>query len=411
MQHLEFPIVTFFNAVLLLDPIPFHYKSGNVAMLSMTIWLLLVNLVYGIDAILWAGTVLIKDKVWCDISNRILLGATVALPTACLCVTVHMEQIASVRSVLTTHKSRRRRQYYEAAACVLFPCVFVALHYIVEGHRFDILEDFGCRPSTYTSWPAIILVWTLPLALAIASLGFAGASLAHFMRRRISFAHHLQHRSALTTTKYMRLIMMSVVLMTWTVAVTAFTLYYNVPSIRPWTNWADVHSDFGRVDQYPLAFLPETTIRGQIVLWWFVPISAWIFIAFFAFGQEAMDQYRAVGSWVAQTVLRRKVQVAKLSGTSNFTKPTPPPLGSFGDMSMNTLASPSDKKRPSDASESLPSSKLSPSSFDHSWSETASQYTSTAGDETLYSPTTPIEGPPGLPHLSYASGKPNDSVV
>ena len=46
--------------------------------------------------------------------------------------------------------------------------------YIVQGHRFDIVEDLGCRPTIYVSIPAIFLIWVPPMAAAIATFGFAG---------------------------------------------------------------------------------------------------------------------------------------------------------------------------------------------------------------------------------------------
>lgn len=46
--------------------------------------------------------------------------------------------------------------------------------YIVQGHRFDIIEEYGCRPATYVSLPAIFLLWVPPLILAFMTTVFAG---------------------------------------------------------------------------------------------------------------------------------------------------------------------------------------------------------------------------------------------
>ena len=45
--------------------------------------------------------------------------------------------------------------------------------YIVQGHRFDIIEDYGCRPATYVSIPSILLLWVPPLILSLLSFVFA----------------------------------------------------------------------------------------------------------------------------------------------------------------------------------------------------------------------------------------------
>lgn len=49
--------------------------------------------------------------------------------------------------------------------------------YVVQGHRFDIIEGYGCRPTTYFSIAALFIVWIPPILMAIAALIFAGLSL------------------------------------------------------------------------------------------------------------------------------------------------------------------------------------------------------------------------------------------
>jgi pheromone a factor receptor len=46
--------------------------------------------------------------------------------------------------------------------------------YIVQGHRYDIVEDFGCRPAIYTSVESILIIWTLPLIMVTLTFIYAG---------------------------------------------------------------------------------------------------------------------------------------------------------------------------------------------------------------------------------------------
>lgn len=50
------------------------------------------------------------------------------------------------------------------------------LDYVVQGHRFDIVEDFGCRPTIYVSIAAICIIWVPPIAVALLTVGYAGSS-------------------------------------------------------------------------------------------------------------------------------------------------------------------------------------------------------------------------------------------
>ena len=88
---------------------------------------------------------------------------------------------------------KTRRMIVDAVMCWGIPIIYVALcmmfmfflrffisdfmpDYIVQGHRFDIIEDFGCRAADYVSIPEFFLVWFPPMVLSLATLVFAGTS-------------------------------------------------------------------------------------------------------------------------------------------------------------------------------------------------------------------------------------------
>jgi pheromone a factor receptor len=139
---------------------------------------------------------------------------------------------------------------------------------------------------------------------------YLGLALRHFMLRRMTFAAHLNSsNSALTTTRYLRLMMMAGLQMIWSITITAYALWFTVMAvpIRPWTTWADVHSEFSRIDQYPSIFTPQPILIGYYVLWWMVPISTFIFVAFFAFGRDAVEEYKKCFIWFRIRVLRQTI--------------------------------------------------------------------------------------------------------
>ena len=49
-----------------------------------------------------------------------------------------------------------------------------SLDYVVQGHRFDIVEDFGCRATTYVSLASTFIIWVPPLAFSVGGSIFAG---------------------------------------------------------------------------------------------------------------------------------------------------------------------------------------------------------------------------------------------
>lgn len=56
------------------------------------------------------------------------------------------------------------------------PLVQVPLHYIVQGHRYNQIQDVGCVVAIYPSVPAIILVLCYPVLINIISFVYAGKS-------------------------------------------------------------------------------------------------------------------------------------------------------------------------------------------------------------------------------------------
>ena len=138
-------------------------------------------------------------------------------------------------------------------------------------------------------------------------------ALYHFVRHRVTFAAVLRSASSsITPNRYLRLMALAITQVIWQVVLTALPMYDNIAfGLRPWTNWADVHSDWLRVDQYPLdSFVPA--YRTQLFLFFFVmPASSLLFFLFFGFGEQAVKEYRQSVDWVRCKVLRLPPRVSK----------------------------------------------------------------------------------------------------
>ncbi|KAI0944386.1 hypothetical protein AcW1_002114 [Taiwanofungus camphoratus] len=329
--------VAFIAAILVLIPLPSHWRARNVATLAIIAWLFVVNMIYGVNTAVWAHSVDNVVPVWCDITTKIIIGASSALPACTLCVCKHLELVASSRMVRQTYSDKKRRMIFESIMCFGVPAVLMALHYVVQGHRFDIVEQFGCEPATYYSIPAIFIVWFVPLLFSTITMVYAALAFFHFFRKRMDFAAHLANaNSSLTTHRYLRLMAMSITEMAWGTSLTAFTLYVNVaPGLRPWISWANVHSNFSRVDLYATLVLPPHYRHQLLLLWWAMPASAIIFFLFFGFGSETVQDYRRAIDWFRRKVLRQSTKKrTELPDSLRFMTRRSPPSKSV----LSTLA-------------------------------------------------------------------------
>jgi hypothetical protein len=64
--------------------------------------------------------------------------------------------------------------------------------YVVQGHRYNILEDIGCMPAIYNVTWAYPLVFALPLVLGVVAAGYSGmsSSPSSFLDTYVQFPVH-----------------------------------------------------------------------------------------------------------------------------------------------------------------------------------------------------------------------------
>lgn len=66
MTRVELPVFSFLAVLSLLFILPLHLRSRNIPFLFVIAWLLVCNIIQGIDAIVWAKDAVIRAEGWCD---------------------------------------------------------------------------------------------------------------------------------------------------------------------------------------------------------------------------------------------------------------------------------------------------------------------------------------------------------
>lgn len=62
-------VVSFLAVILVLIPLPWHYRTKNIATLSLAFWLIQGNLWAGINAVIWKDNVVVRAKPYCNIGE------------------------------------------------------------------------------------------------------------------------------------------------------------------------------------------------------------------------------------------------------------------------------------------------------------------------------------------------------
>lgn len=68
MLYPQLPAGAFIAAILVLIPLPWHWRARNVSTLAIIAWLFVMNIIYAVNSIIWSGNVNNPVPVWCDIS-------------------------------------------------------------------------------------------------------------------------------------------------------------------------------------------------------------------------------------------------------------------------------------------------------------------------------------------------------
>ncbi|KAJ8474492.1 hypothetical protein ONZ45_g15928 [Pleurotus djamor] len=291
-----YPVLSFITFLLVLVPLPWHFQAWNAGTCLYMIWTAIGCLNYFINSIVWHGNAINWAPVWCDISTRLTVGLSVAIPAASLCINRRLYKIASVQAASITHADKKRAVLIDLAIGLGIPFTQMGLQMIVEGHRFDIWEDIGCLPKTFNTPPAYPLSILWPLVIGLVSAVYCILTLRAFMIRRLQFQQLLARNASLTINRYFRLMALATLELLFNTPISAYGVYLSITSspIQPWRGMADAHFDWYTVDTFPAILWRwnKTAVISLEISRWSIVFCGLVFFAFFGFAEEARRHYR-----------------------------------------------------------------------------------------------------------------------
>ncbi|KAF9526205.1 STE3-like pheromone receptor [Crepidotus variabilis] len=290
-----FPIFAFLGFILSLIPLPWHIQAWNSGTCVFMIWTAVSCLIGFINSIVWRGNLNDPAPVWCDITSKVMIGITVAFPAATLCISRRLYYITSGNQASFTMDDKRRMVIIDLCISIGIPFVVMALHYIVQGHRYNILEDIGCFPVVYNILPAYFLVFMWPIILGLISFVYSALTLRSFWIRRLQFAQLLSSNPSMSVSRYLRLVMLALIDMMCTVPIEILCIYLGNKGVRlaPWISWEDTHFNFSHVIFVPtLVWRSDPSFRTSVELTRWLPVlCAFVFFGLFGFASEARRFY------------------------------------------------------------------------------------------------------------------------
>lgn len=292
-----FPIVCSFAILGTIIPIPKHWKAGNIATVSLGLWILGCNIIFLVGTVVWHGNINNPYPIWGDIVNVYLAMFPTALASCTLCIQYRLWTIARIRTVFITKKDKKRQKYLTWFLCLGLPILVAILHYVVQGHRYNIWEDLGPVIATFNVTLAFPLFFVWDPLLCIISAVYGVLTIRLFLARRKEFDDIFASGSTnINKDKYLRLLCLAAVSVILHLPLSLWVMLANAIAhlVDPWISWEDTHSDFNRVVYFTRFLISQTPaiVTQMSVAWWAVVLCGFNYFFLFGLGEEALRQYR-----------------------------------------------------------------------------------------------------------------------
>ena len=183
--------------------------------------------------------------------------------------------------------------------------------YIPQGHRFDILEDIGCYPSTYNTWVAYVLVISWPLVIGLISGVYCGeckvvlcyslliSRTCSFIVKNLLLIRRISRSAgqlasetgdgsnSLNKYRFLRLAALASVDILITIPLSTWILFLDISlGVKPWISWEDTHYNFSRVALVPSLLWRQSPLADSSR--WLVICTAFVFFAIFGTSKDVL---------------------------------------------------------------------------------------------------------------------------
>lgn len=284
-------------------------------------------------------------------ASKFMIGTTIAIPAASLCINRRLYYIACIRVVTTTKADRLRGIMVDLAIGVGLPVLIMILRMclnfpgtlyifltsladtIPQGHRFNIYEDLGCLPDTYSVWPIYPILYLPVILIGLTSGTYAIMTIITLGKNLSQFKSLLPGNPNINSNRIIRLMCLASLDILFTLPFCSWAIYLQAQTpLQPWISWAWVHLDFYVVDQIP-ALIWRSTALSEADLEsnrWIVVVCAFLFFAFFGFADEARKNYRTAFQSVAKRVGMSTSSFGNSATSSDF-------LGTYVSFILQTI--------------------------------------------------------------------------
>lgn len=275
--------------ILLQPPLYWHTKTRNIPAIILIGWLLIMNIINVVNAAIWSGSDFITawdGKIWCDITTKLELGASVGIPCAITDIIYNLHVILKATTVLETWNSRRKI-LKDMLICILSPVIVMAVSYVIQAYRYSIVRYNGCMNTLSSTWLTIILYSLWMFIWALFATLYATLVLIVFYNKRKDVRDILYcTNSGLNLTRFARLLILCFVIILIMLPLSIYGLVQDIQQLNGSYNFAAIHSS-------ALWNVIVKVDMGQpIYTVWIYILASYLVFLIFGLGSDALSMYQ-----------------------------------------------------------------------------------------------------------------------
>ncbi|CAF9925322.1 MAG: hypothetical protein GOMPHAMPRED_003858 [Gomphillus americanus] len=284
-------VLSFWALAISVPGLTWHIRNRNLPAASMVGWIVYLNLINIINALLWPNDNINSwwnGQVYCDLVIKLSIAGGMGLVGSLACIMRALAQALDTNNIrLMPSKSQRIRQLVlENFLCVILPLALALLHFAIQPLRFYIFAIAGCEASYNNRWYTVLLSFIWPPVICVVNGYYAILLIIRIYRYRRDFSSILaSSTSGMNKSRFLRLFVSALTVLLVAIPTQAYALYVNAVNIQndSWTpaSWQTIVY----VPTYGTVF-PDC--------WIHVGIAVPVFLCF-GWGKDANSVYR---SWL-----------------------------------------------------------------------------------------------------------------
>ena len=188
MHDNSLPVLTAIATVLMMLASAAQWRARNLGTLLNIGWILVGNLNFFLNSVIWRDHYDDTAPVFCDICEfsrtaydlthhlavRFQAALQTAISGASLCVTRRLAAIASSQSINVSQRRKHINLWIDLGCGVGMPTLVMGTSYIIQGRRFVIWEGYGCEFASESTIPSFFIMLLWPLLFSAISAIYGG---------------------------------------------------------------------------------------------------------------------------------------------------------------------------------------------------------------------------------------------